>query len=262
MKTFKITVEYDGRDFAGWQRQGPAAGATVQGVLEEALGRICDHPVTLHGSGRTDAGVHARGQVASFVTASDRGPDAIVRGGNCLLPPEVVILSAVEMPPDFHARFSARGKVYDYDFLVSPTRRPLFHRRAWWVGPGLDWAEVARALPALVGEHDFAAFQSVGSEVAGTVRTIHRAELNRPAPELRRLTLEGSGFLRHMVRAVAGALAEIGRGRLTAASMSDIIASRDRRRAGPTAPPDGLYLAEVYYPEPLQPEAHRNQADL
>ncbi|MDR0882083.1 MAG: tRNA pseudouridine(38-40) synthase TruA [Candidatus Adiutrix sp.] len=247
MKNFKITVEYDGRNFAGWQRQSPAAGPTLQGALEEALSRLCHHPVTLHGSGRTDAGVHARGQTASFQTSSGRSSLEIVRGGNCLLPPEVAIVAAEEVGPDFHARFSCRGKTYDYDFLVSPTRRPLFQGRAWWVGPHLAWAEAAAALPALVGRHDFAAFQSSGSQVESTVRVIHQASLSRPGPEIQRLSLTGSGFLRHMVRAVAGLLVEIGRGRLPAASMPDIIKSRDRSRAGPTAPPDGLYLARVHY---------------
>jgi len=247
MKNFKITVEYDGRNFFGWQRQSEVSGPTIQGVLETALSRLCGHPVALHGSGRTDAGVHARGQTASFTTNSGRRPEQIVKGGNCLLPPEVGILSAEEMPLDFHARFSALGKVYDYDFLVSPVRRPLLHGRAWWVGPDLDWAGVEKALPLFLGEQDFAAFQSAGSAVRGTVRTICRAELSRPAPELRRLTLAGSGFLRHMVRAIAGLLAEIGRGRHSAASLSEIIASRDRQRAGPTAPPDGLYLVRVLY---------------
>lgn len=247
MKNFKITLEYDGRNFSGWQRQAEGTGPTIQGVLEEALSRICGHPVIIHGSGRTDAGVHARGQTASFTTDSRRGPQQIVRGGNCLLPPEVGILSAEEVPLDFHARFSALGKVYDYDFLVSPVRRPLLHGRAWRVGPNLDWAGVEKALPLFLGEHDFAAFQSAGSAVRGTVRTIYRAELSRPSPDLRRLTLAGSGFLRHMVRAIAGLLAEIGRGRHSAASLSEIMASGDRRLAGPTAPPDGLYLVRVIY---------------
>lgn len=247
MATYKITLEYDGLAFAGWQRQAGTAGPTVQGVLEEALSRLCDQPVTVHGSGRTDAGVHARGQVASFETASPRSPEAVVRGGNCLLPPAVAIVEAVEVPAGFHARFSARGKTYEYDFLLSPTRRPLWEGRAWWVGPGLDWDEVAAALPHLLGRQDFAAFQSAGSEVETSVREISRAELSRPGPELVRLAFSGSGFLRHQVRAMAGTLAEIGRGRLMAASLPDIIASRDRGRAGPTAPAHGLCLARVYY---------------
>ncbi|MDR1045716.1 MAG: tRNA pseudouridine(38-40) synthase TruA [Candidatus Adiutrix sp.] len=247
MPNYLITVEYDGRRFVGWQKQAPGAGRSVQGVLEDALSRLCAQTVTVHGSGRTDAGVHARGQTASFFSGRGRRPEEVVRGGNGLLPPDVAIVRAETVPPEFHARFSARGKVYDYDFLTSPTRRPLRQGRAWWVGPNLDWEAVGQALPALLGQHDFAAFQSSGSGVLNTVRTIGQARLSRPEEELRRLSLEGSGFLRHMVRAVAGLLVEIGRGRLKAASLPEIIASRDRSRAGPTAPPDGLYLARVIY---------------
>jgi len=249
MTNFKITVEYDGRPFSGWQRQGPGAGLTVQGVLEEALGRLCGHPVTLHGSGRTDAGVHARGQVASFVTGSRRTAREVLRGGNALLSPAVAILDAEEAAADFHARFSALGKVYEYDYAVGSVRRPLRHGRAWQVGPGLDWGEAERALPALVGERDFRAFKAAGGETRGSVRTIFTAELSRPEPDLRRLTLAGSGFLRHMVRIVAGLLAEIGRGRLPAEALTEIIRAGDRGRAGPTAPPDGLCLARVIYPD-------------
>jgi tRNA pseudouridine38-40 synthase len=248
MTNFKITVEYDGRPFAGWQRQGPGAGPTVQGVLEEALGRLCGHPVAIHGSGRTDAGVHARGQVASFVTSSRRTAREVVRGGNALLPPAVAILEAEEAEAGFHARFSAVGKVYEYDYDLSPTRRPLRHGRAWPVGPRLDWEEVERALPALAGEHDFRAFRAAGGEARNSVRTIFTAGLSRPEPDLMRLTLAGSGFLRYMVRAVAGLLAEIGRGRLPAPALPETILAADRARAGPPAPPDGLCLARVLYP--------------
>ncbi|MDR2947017.1 MAG: tRNA pseudouridine(38-40) synthase TruA [Candidatus Adiutrix sp.] len=247
MKNFKITVSYDGRRLAGWQRQAEEAGPTVQGLLETALSRLCDHPVTLHGSGRTDAGVHALGQVASFTTDSARTVAQIIQGSNALLPPEVAVLRAEEAPEDFHARFSALGKRYDYELLTSPTRRPLYHGRAWWLGPGLDWAAVAAALPAFEGEKDFAAFQSVGSEVGSTVRRLHRAALSRSGPETLRLSFIGSGFLRHMVRAMVGLLAETGRGRQSAASIPELIASGDRRRSGPTAPADGLYLAAVFY---------------
>lgn len=245
MKNFKITVAYDGRDFVGWQRQ--AAGQSVQGALEEALSRVCNHPVIIHGSGRTDAGVHALGQVASFTTGSGRTPAQIIQGGNCLLPPEVAILRAEEMPESFHARFSALGKRYDYELLTSPTRRPLYNKRIWWVGPDLDWEAMAEALPAFQGERDFAAFQSTGSEVGSTVRTIYRASLSRSGEVTRRLIFVGSGFLRHMVRAMVGLLVEIGKGRLPAASIPEIIASGDRCRSGPTAPADGLYLFGVFY---------------
>jgi tRNA pseudouridine38-40 synthase len=220
----------------------------VQGVLEEALGRLCGHPVTLHGSGRTDAGVHARGQVASFVTTSPRTARELVRGGNALLPPAVAILAAEEAAADFHARFSAVGKVYEYDYDAGEVRRPLRRGRAWPVGANLNWEEMERALPALVGEHDFRAFKAAGGQTRDSVRTIFAANLSRPEPDLRRLTLAGSGFLRHMARTVAGLLTEIGRGRRAAAELPEIILAGDRARAGPTAPPEGLCLARVIYP--------------
>ncbi len=245
MYRYKIVVEYDGRDFVGWQRQ--AAGRSVQGVLEEALSRLCAHELSIQGSGRTDAGVHARGQTASFSTHSGRTPQQILRGGNCLLPPDLAIISAELMPPDFHARFSAVGKIYDYDFDISPTRRPLRQGRAWAVGPELDWDEIARALPYLVGEKDFAAFRSQGSPVSSTVRRIWRAELSAPEDDLKRLSFEGNGFLRHMVRAMAGTLVEIGRGKMPASALEEIIRRGERGHSGPTAPPDGLYLAKVLY---------------
>lgn len=246
MKNYAILVEYDGRDFLGWQRQAQGT-VTVQGVLEEALSRLCDPPVTLHGSGRTDTGVHARGQTANFNTTSARTCREIINGGNCLLPAGVAIIDAREVEADFQARFRAIGKIYEYDFLISNTRRPLWQGRSWWVGPNLDWEAVNKTLPDLIGEQDFAAFQSAGSEVKSTIRTIHRAFLNNPYPEIKRFTLEGSGFLRHMVRAIAGLLVEIGRGRRETTSLKNIIASKNRALSGPTAPPDGLYLAEVLY---------------
>jgi tRNA pseudouridine38-40 synthase len=159
----------------------------------------------------------------------------------------VAILAAEEVPADFHARFSAVGKVYEYDYEAGPVRRPLRHGRAWPVGPGLDWAEMERALPALLGEHDFRAFQAAGGDKGESVRTIFAAGFSRPEPDLWRLSLTGSGFLRHMVRSVAGLLREIGRGRLPAAALAEIILAGDRARAGPTAPPGGLYLARVIY---------------
>lgn len=259
MKNFKITVEYDGRNLAGWQRQAGACTLTAQGALEAALSRVCAHPVTVHGSGRTDAGVHARGQVASFTTTSSREPDQILKGANSLLPPEVAIIRAERAPENFHARFSAIGKRYDYELLTSPSRRPLAYQRAWVVGPEVDWQAVAQALPALEGEHDFASFQSTGSEVGTTVRLIHKTALKSFGPQSQRLTFVGSGFLRHMVRAMVGLLVEIGRGRLPAASIAEIMAACDRSRSGPTAPADGLYLDRVFYD---QDDLSRHVAEL
>jgi tRNA pseudouridine38-40 synthase len=240
-----LTVSYDGTNFAGWQRQ--SKGQTIQGLIEEALGKLCGHQVTLYGSGRTDAGVHARAQTANFFTNSNRQRREIINGGNAMLPETVAILRAQEVARDFNARFSAQGKTYSYDFLISKIRDPLLVNRAWFVGPNLDWSAVRQSLPSLLGTQDFKSFGSAGSEVKNTVRNISRADLTEPSANLVRLTLTGSGFLRHMVRTIAGTLWLIGRHKLTPTELEVIIASQDRSRAGPVAPARGLYLEEVHY---------------
>ncbi|MFH1139377.1 MAG: tRNA pseudouridine(38-40) synthase TruA [Pseudomonadota bacterium] len=244
-RNIKLILEFDGTGLAGWQRQ--AGPVTVQGLVEEALSRLTGRPVTVIGAGRTDAGVHARGMAANFRTSSPRALEEIVRGGNSLLPPQVAILSAEEVPLDFHARYSAKSKVYDYDILVSPVRRPLAREQAWLQPPGLDPGAMRDAASRLPGEHDFAGFQSTGSSVKTTVRTMLDARIEEPFPGLIRAVFEADGFLRHMVRALVGTLALVGRGRLNPAGFEAVLLSRDRSRAGPTAPARGLFLREVRY---------------
>jgi tRNA pseudouridine38-40 synthase len=238
-------VAYDGRGLSGWQRQDN--GLSVQELLEGAVGRVCGHKVTVTGSGRTDAGVHAAGQTASFETASGRTPREIVKGANSLLPESVAVLSAEEAPPGFSARFSATGKSYTYDFLTSPVRNPLRSWISWWVGPGLDWGRAADALPELEGERDFACFRTMGSEVKSTVRKIFRASLAPADPQTVRLELTGSGFLRNMVRSIAGTVCRIARGNMDREGLKGLLASKDRFKAGHAAPPQGLCLRRVYY---------------
>jgi tRNA pseudouridine38-40 synthase len=240
-----LTLAYDGTAFNGWQRQ--ANGLTLQGLLEEALGQICGHRVTVYGSGRTDAGVHAQGQAANFLTESKRRMGEILKGSNALLPLTMAITSAREVGLDFNARFSAQGKTYAYDFLTSPVRDPLLVNRAWLVGPNLDWTKVTQALPYLLGTQDFKSFQSSGGEVKSTVRNISAIDISDPAPNLTRLTVTGSGFLRHMVRTIAGTLWLIGRGKISPEDLKKIIAAQDRSQAGPVAPAQGLCLKEVHY---------------
>ncbi|MDR0550052.1 MAG: tRNA pseudouridine(38-40) synthase TruA [Deltaproteobacteria bacterium] len=244
-QNFKLTVAYEGSNFCGWQRQ--KEGPTVQGLLEEALSRVCDHPVTLHGSGRTDAGVHAQGQVANFLTNSSRTPAQILAGANSILPMEIAIFLVEAVDLDFHARFSAKGKCYSYDFGVSPVRDPLTLRRAWPVGLGLKWDLVESCFPYLVGEKDFAAFKSQGDDVKSTIRTVTKLELSKAAPRLIRLTVYGSGFLRHMVRTMAGTLVEVAKGRLKPQDLANILETGDRSQAGRTAPAQGLCLRRVFY---------------
>jgi tRNA pseudouridine38-40 synthase len=244
-KNFKLTVAYEGTNFRGWQRQ--SMGPTIQELLELAVGRVCAHPVTIHGSGRTDAGVHAQGQVASFKTTSPRSPAQILAGANTLLPREIAVIKAEEVDLSFHARFSARGKCYSYDFSSSPVRDPLTLRQAWPVGPNLDWAKLKLCFPFLLGERDFSSFQSKGSEVQSPVRSITHLELSFPGPRLARLYFYATGFLRHMARAITGTLYNVARGQLAPEDLSRILEARDRRQAGLMAPAQGLCLRRVYY---------------
>ena len=244
-RNLKLVIEYDGTGLAGWQRQ--ADRPTVQGLLETALARLTGETITVFGAGRTDAGVHARGQAASLRTASRLSLEEIRRGLNALVPDQIAVLSVEEVPLDFHARYSARTKVYDYDLMVSAVRPALERRFLWHQRPGLDVEAMARALPVIVGRHDFAGFQSSGSSVQTTVREVIAARLETRPDGLVRISIEADGFLRHMVRAIVGTLVEVGRGRMTPEAFADLLSIRDRSRAGPTAPARGLFLRKVRY---------------
>jgi tRNA pseudouridine38-40 synthase len=245
-RNIKLVLQYDGIGLCGWQRQKNQP--TIQEHLETALSRLCDQPITVTGAGRTDAGVHALGQAANFYTKAPRTLDEIVSGGNALLPNQIAILSAEPVAHDFHARYSAVSKVYFYDLFLGPVRPALRRNFVWHVGLGLDLDAMRRALPMVLGEHDFAAFQSTGTDVKTTVRIMLRADMDQLDSDIVRITFEANGFLRHMVRALVGTLVGIGRGKLSSDQMADILASRDRDRAGPTAPPQGLFLKQVIYP--------------
>jgi tRNA pseudouridine38-40 synthase len=251
MRTLKITLAYDGTRFVGWQRQ--AEGQSIQGLLEDALARFEGAPVTVHGAGRTDAGVHARGQVASVEVATPHQTLSIQRGLNASLPPDVRILSVEDAPPGFHARFSARSKTYRYVLNNVPVASPFDRAFAWHVSDRLDVDAMRTAANALVGTHDFAAFQSAGSEPVGTVRTITRSEFRLDAlptvsgPPMIAYEIAGNGFLRHMVRAITGTLVDIGRGWRTPDSMAALLTAGTRSAAGPTAPAHGLFLVRVDY---------------
>ena len=246
-RTLKLVLQYDGTDYVGWQRQ--AEGTSIQGVLEDALRPIEGAHVTVHGAGRTDAGVHATGQVASFRLHASIDPVTLARALNAVLPLDVRVAGAEVMPDDFHARFSATGKIYDYQIVNGPFVSPFVRRYVWHVIPRVDTDAMRSAAETLIGEHDFAAFQATGSEVhtsVRTVRTIGWTGSGGPGDPLT-LRIEGDGFLRHMVRNIAGTLVEIGLGRWPSDEMSAILASRERARAGTTAPASGLILREVLY---------------
>jgi tRNA pseudouridine38-40 synthase len=264
-RTLKLTLAYDGTAYVGWQRQ--ATGVSIQGLVEGALSRLERAAVSLVVAGRTDAGVHAFGQVASATVATALDAVTIRRALNATLPPDVRVLLVEDVPQDFHARRDARSKIYQYRVRTGELIMP-FERHWWWhLTHPPDVAAMQAASAALVGTHDFAAFQSTGSSVKTSTRTVIRAEWHavahgadragppativRPSPdgEAFIFEIEADGFLRHMVRSIVGTLVDIGEGRRGIASIGELLTSRDRGLAGPTAPAHGLFLVGVRYPE-------------
>ncbi len=245
MRWLKLTVAYDGTDFAGWQVQPDQR--TVQGALEAAWREITSELVRLTASGRTDAGVHAEGQVAGLETASEIPTDKLRAALNSKLPADVVIRLVEEAPANFHATHDALRKTYRYQIHNSRVR-PLMDRQLVWHVPTaeLDVDAMGQGGAALVGRHDFVCFESTGSERASTIRTITALEVTRHGDRIN-IEVTGDGFLYNMVRAIAGTLVEVGRGAQPADWVAQVLASRDRTQAGPTAPASGLVLARVDY---------------
>ncbi|HZR27042.1 MAG TPA: tRNA pseudouridine(38-40) synthase TruA [Vicinamibacterales bacterium] len=244
MPTFKITVAYDGADFCGWQRQ--PSGLSIQGLLEDALRDLDQRNVTVIGAGRTDAGVHALAQVAAFTLEREIAPDALVRAMNVRLPDTVRVGGAEAVPPTFHPQFDSRSKQYRYRIWNDDVMSPFERRYAWHVLGELDVDAMQRAAKLLEGEHDFAAFQATDSDTKTTVRTIFSSEICKLKSEIS-YDVVGSGFLRHMVRNITGSLVDVGRRRFPVEWLSDVLASRDRTKAGRAAPPHGLFLVRVNY---------------
>ena len=243
-RNLKLTLAYDGTRFVGWQKQ--TQGESIQGLLEDAMSRLEGAPITAHGAGRTDAGVHAEGQVASARVTFDHEAATVARALNAILPPDVRVISVEDAAPDFHARFSACVKSYRYQLANTPVMSPFVRAYAWHISEPLDLPAMRESAAALVGTHDFAAFQSAGSDVVSTERTITRSELVERSGLLA-YEVSGNGFLRHMVRAVVGTLVEVGRGRRPPGEMQALVAGRSRSDAGPTAPAHGLTLVKVEY---------------
>lgn len=250
-RILKLTLAYDGAPFVGWQRQ--PRGVSIQALLEDSLARIEGSPVTVVGAGRTDAGVHALGQVASAAVTAALEAGAIRRALNATLPGEIRVIRVEDADPGFHARYGARAKTYRYHVVNGETISPFDRAYAWHVTAPLDVDAMRAAAACLAGPHDFAAFQAAGGAAATSTRTLHRSAIDAgPHPEwpgARRIVYDvtGDGFLRHMVRAIVGTLVDIGSGRWSADALPAILASRDRGRAGPTAPAHGLFLVGVDY---------------
>jgi len=238
-----LVVEYDGSAFHGWQLQPGLA--TVQGALEEGVGRMMEEPVRVVGSGRTDAGVSALAQVAHADVPKEIPPEHVMMGLNTMLPPEVRVLACLWAPPSFHARFSATGKRYRYRILNRPQPTALWRTRAWWVRRPLDADAMREGAAHLLGTHDFTAFRSTGDE-GNSVRTLTTLSLEREG-DLLTLWFEGDGFLKHMVRNITGALVEAGLGRFPPRHVKTLLEERSRLAAPRAVPAAGLCLVRVHY---------------
>ena len=244
MTVLKLTLEYDGTGFVGWQVQ--PNGRSVQQELEKGIERLCGEPVRVTGAGRTDSGVHARGQVASLRAPRELPLKAWTAGLNALLPDDLACLRAEVAPDGFDARRWARGKRYAYTILETPVRSPLERGRAWEIRRPLDVQAMRRATPVLLGAHDFSAFRAADCPARTTVREMRRLEIRQSGARIE-LVVEATAFLKHMVRNIVGTLVEVGHGRREVDSLASLLEGRDRTQAGPTAPAHGLVLDEVFY---------------
>jgi tRNA pseudouridine38-40 synthase len=246
MQNFKLLIEYDGTDYCGWQRQ--SSDRTIQGTIEAALNTMTKQSVVLMGSGRTDAGVHAVGQVANFRVDTRLTSEVFLRGLNSLLPPDIVIKECSPVHEDFHARYDAGSKVYDYRILNRTIRSALYRQHAWYIVSPLDLEVMRTAMAYLNGEHDFSAFQAAGGNQVHAVRRVMSLRLlEKDAADYVVFRIEANGFLRHMVRNIVGTLVDVGLGKTSPAGFEEILLSRDRAKAGITAPAQGLFLMEVRY---------------
>ena len=247
MRNFLLWLQFDGTDFCGWQQQDGVR--TVQGELRAALHELTGVDVTLHSSSRTDAGVHALAMPVGFRLDTALPLKAFRMGLNSLLPRDVRVLSAEDAPPGFHARFSAAGKTYVYRIQVGRVALPLERRTSWHIPMPLDVPAMGEAAKALVGRHDFSAFRAAHCDAASPVREMRRVEVAIERPGVVAIEVEAGGFLRNMVRVVVGTLVQVGLRRHPPSWVAEVLAGRDRSLAGQTAPPQGLFLKEVHYPD-------------
>jgi len=259
-----LKLAYDGTDFHGWQKQSGSArdgGPSVQETLERVLAQVSSGAIQrIVGSGRTDSGVHAVGQVAHARVASPVDLEKLLKGANSVLPPSIRVLAVREVPEAFHAQRSATGKQYSYYVQQGACNVPAWTPYSWWIRKQLDWTALVSAAEALVGEQEFGVFQARGAKPGPTIRRVDIAEWTRIRPgfpayggdaELLRFRIVGSGFLKQMVRGIVGTLVEVGEGKRPSADMLALLASQARSEVGATAPGRGLWLEKVFYPREL-----------
>ena len=242
---FKMIIEYDGSRYHGWQRQ--KEDRSIQGEIEKALKTMTASSVTLIGSGRTDAGVHARGQVANFKSSTRLKPEELMNGLNSLLESDIVIKKCEPASTSFHARYDARSKVYHYRILNRTLPSAIGRQYSWFIRKTLNREAIREAIVHIIGRHDFKAFEGTGSARQHTTRHIYSAELREQEEGVLVFEIEADGFLRYMVRNIVGTLVDVGRGRLTPLDFKRILDSKDRSQASATAPAQGLTLIKVNY---------------
>lgn len=244
-RNFKLVIEYDGTRYFGWQRQ--VEKPTIQAEIERVLSLVTRQPVILKGSGRTDAGVHALGQTASFHCYTSLTPKTFLRALNGLLPIDIVVRDCCEVPDDFHAQYDVLAKTYHYQILNHQISSVVERHFSWHIQKPLNVKAMSESLCCLIGTRDFKAFEGIGSPRTHTIRTIYRAEIIKNGNDRLRVVIQGDGFLRYMVRNIVGTLVRIGMGKRPPADMDRILLSGDRNLAGATAPAHGLFLVEVQY---------------
>ena len=244
-KNFKLTIEYDGGSYHGWQRQKNLR--TIQGEIEKALMKMTDDKVTLTGSGRTDAGVHAFGQVANFHCDTALLPEVFYKGLNSLLPDDIVIKKCREVDEKFHARYDVKSKTYSYRILNCHTPAAIGRQYAWFIRKKLDLDAMQSSISYITGIHDFKAFEGTGSPRSHTTRNVLDAKLEQKDTNCLYFEIEADGFLKHMVRNIVGTLVDTGLCKITPDDFKQILISKNRNKAGATAPPHGLFLMHVKY---------------
>jgi tRNA pseudouridine38-40 synthase len=247
-RNIKIILEYDGTNYHGWQSQSGTGRGTIQDTLERTLRELTGEYVKTYASGRTDAGVHALGHVAHFRTESSIPSEAWAPALNHLLPEDIRVLSSEDVPEDFHARYSSTGKIYQYVILNRRAPSALHRSRAWLIDRELNLNAMRRAAGVLIGKHDFSAFRSSACGAKTPVRKLTALTI-RKRGDFVEILLEADAFLMHMARNIVGTLVDVGLGRCTVEAVKKILFSRDRSKAGRTAPAYGLYLVKVLYPE-------------